>query len=188
MAESINFNKTLYRKQNYTKTIDTSFKELGIKSVQEQIDEQPTIQEFFNMYNTLFYDINEFGGNDSHEYLIKTSQEYIGAEQDNEIIELLQAEIANLREQLLDAQQQLADFALLIPEAPEIVIPELPPPPPPPEVIETPSTPETEAVPTKEEKTILDFQKYTKSSIKKRSERLGYSKRYIRSVKKDNNL
>ena len=101
MAENINFNKTVYQKRNYLKTIDTSFKELGVKTIQEQIDEQPTVQEFFDMYNTLFYEINELGPTNSHEYLIKTSQEYIGAEQDNEIIELLQAEIAGLREQLL---------------------------------------------------------------------------------------
>ena len=110
MAENINFNKTVYQKRNYLKTIDTSFKELGVKTIQEQIDEQPTVQEFFNMYNTLFYEINELGSTNSHEYLIKTSQEYIGAEQDNEIIELLQAEIAGLREQLLESQKQLSRF------------------------------------------------------------------------------
>ena len=188
MAENINFNKTVYQKRNYLKTIDTSFKELGVKTIQEQIDEQPTVQEFFNMYNTLFYEINELGSTNSHEYLIKTSQEYIGAEQDNEIIELLQAEIAGLREQLLESQKQLADLSTQIPEAPEITIPEPEVPETPPVEIPTPSTPETPAEPTKEEKTINDFNKYPRSTIKKRSERLGYSKRYIRSVKKDNNL
>ena len=112
MAESINFNKTLYRKQNYTKTIDTSFKELGIKSVQEQIDEQPTIQEFFNMYNTLFYDINEFGGNDSHEYLIKTSGQYVGATAPNDETQLLLDEITSLRQQLLAANQQVINLQI----------------------------------------------------------------------------
>ena len=191
MAENINFNKTVYQKRNYLKTIDTSFKELGVKTIQEQIDEQPTVQEFFDMYNTLFYEINELGPTNSHEYLIKTSQEYIGAEQDNEIIELLQAEIAGLREQLLESQKQLADLSTQIPETPEITIPEPEIPEAqeiPPVEIPTPSTPETPAEPTKEEKTINDFNKYPKSTIKKRSERLGYTRRYIRSVKKDNNL
>jgi hypothetical protein len=192
MAENINFNKIVYKKRNYLKTIDTSFKELGVQTIQEQIDTQPTVQEFFNMYNTLFYQINERGDTNSHEFLIKTSQEYIGFEENNEIIELLQAEIAGLREQLLESQKQLAELAAAIPEAPEITIPEVP------EVeipeveitveTSTPETPPTPDPPTKEERTVEDFEKYSKSSIRKRSKRLGYSKKYIRSVKKDNNL
>ena len=78
MPENINLNKEVFNKRIYQKTIDTSFKELGVKTVQEQIDEQPTVQEFFDMYNTLFYNINELGPTNSHEFLIKTSSEYIG--------------------------------------------------------------------------------------------------------------
>ena len=108
MAE-INFNKNVFNKQAYKRTIDTDFTQLGVKTVQEQIDEQPTIQEFFNMYNTLFYNINELGETNSHEFLVKTSGEYINTEVDNEIIEALQDEIALLREDLLQAQQDLAN-------------------------------------------------------------------------------
>ena len=88
MAEEINLNKEVFNKRAYLKTIDTSFKELGVKTLQEQVDEQPTVQEFFDMYNTLFYNINEFGPTNSHEFLIKTSQDYNGAQQDNELIKL----------------------------------------------------------------------------------------------------
>ena len=77
MAENIDLNKSVFNKRDYNKTIDTSFTQLGVKSIQQQLDEQPTIQEFFSMYNTLFYQINEFGPTNSHEYLIKTSSEYI---------------------------------------------------------------------------------------------------------------
>ena len=66
MPENINLNKEVFNKRIYQKTIDTSFKELGVKTVQEQIDEQPTVQEFFDMYNTLFYNINELGPTNSH--------------------------------------------------------------------------------------------------------------------------
>ena len=90
MAESIKLNKEVYNKRTYEKVIDTSFSELGVPTIQEQITAQPTVQEFFDMYNTLFYNINEFGPTNSHEFLIKTSQEYIGFEEENEIIELLQ--------------------------------------------------------------------------------------------------
>ena len=69
MAENIDLNKSVFNKRDYNKTIDTSFTQLGVKSIQQQLDEQPTIQEFFSMYNTLFYQINEFGPTNSHEYL-----------------------------------------------------------------------------------------------------------------------
>jgi len=189
MPENINLNKEVFNKRIYQKTIDTSFKELGVKTIQEQVDKQPTVQEFFDMYNTLFYNINELGPTNSHEFLIKTSSEYIGAEQDNELINLLQAEIANLRQELLSNQKQLADLATSIPEAPEIEIPELDTPEEPgPIEVPTPQSPPTPSPPTKEERVIIDFQKYPKSSIKRRANRLNLNKAYIRLVKKKNNL
>ena len=108
MAENVKLNKEVFSKVSYQKTIDTSFKEFGVKTIQEQINEQPTVQEFFNMYNALFYQINELGPTNSHEYLIKTSSEYINFSENNEIIEVLQNEIAQLREELLTLQQEIA--------------------------------------------------------------------------------
>ena len=192
MAENINLNKEVFNKRIYQKTIDTSFKELGVKTIQEQVDEQPTVQEFFDMYNTLFYNINEFGPTNSHEFLIKTSSEYIGAEQDNELINLLQAEIANLRQELLTNQQQLANLASSIPEAPEIEIPDLESPEvvkePEPIEVPTPQSPATSTPPSNEERVITDFQKFPKSTVGKRAKRLNLNKKFIRQVKKDNNL
>ena len=189
MAKNINLNKEVFNKRAYLKIIDTSFKELGVKTIQEQIDAQPTVQEFFDMYNTLFYNINEFGPTNSHEFLIKTSQDYIGAEQDNELIKLLQAEIANLRQELLANQQQLADFTKLIPEAPEIEIPEISIPEEPEAVeVPTPQSPPTPSPPTNEERVINDFQKFPKSTVRKRAKRLNLNKKFIRQVKRDNNL
>jgi cell fate (sporulation/competence/biofilm development) regulator YmcA (YheA/YmcA/DUF963 family) len=109
MAENVNLNKKVFNKNQYKKTINTSFTELGIKSTQQSIDEQPTIQEFFDMYNTLFYDIPELGETNSHEFLVKTSGEYINTEVDNELIEALQEEISQLRTDLLKTQQDLVE-------------------------------------------------------------------------------
>ena len=108
MAENVNLNKEVFNKRDYEKTINTSFTQLGVKTIQEQIDTQPTIQEFFNLYNELFYEINELGETNSHEYLIKTSTAYIAFDENDELIEALQREIAQLREELLEAQQQIA--------------------------------------------------------------------------------
>jgi hypothetical protein len=106
MSENIKFNKQVYDKGQYTKVINTSFTQLGVQSIQETINNQPTTDQFFSMYNDLFYDIPELGEINSHEYLIKKSSEYINFDANQEEIEALQAEIANLREELLDAQKQ----------------------------------------------------------------------------------
>ena len=106
MSEPINFQKPVYNKDQYSKIIDSSFTQLGIQTIPEQITLQTSTEDFFAMYNDLFYDIPELGEINSHEYLIKKSSEYINFDANQEEIEALQAEIANLREELLDAQKQ----------------------------------------------------------------------------------
>jgi hypothetical protein len=110
MSENINLNKQVYNKNDYQKVINTSFTQLGVPTVQEQLTAQPTVEEFFNMYNELFYQIPELGATNSHEYLIKTSSEYIGYDANSEEITALQAEIAQLRIDLLDSQKQVASL------------------------------------------------------------------------------
>ena len=110
MSESVNLNKQVYDKRQYTKVIDTSFKQLGVKTIQEQITQQPTVDEFFNMYNELFYQIHELGATNSHEYLIKKSSEYIAFDANQDEIIALQNEIAQLRIDLLDAQKQVIEL------------------------------------------------------------------------------
>jgi hypothetical protein len=107
MSENVNLNKKVYDKNQYTKVIDTSFKQLGVPTIQERIAAQPNTNEFFAMYNDLFYNIPELGETNSHEYLIKTSSEYIGFQANQDEIDALQAEIAQLRTDLLDAQKQI---------------------------------------------------------------------------------
>lgn len=110
MSENIKFSKSVFNKNNYQKVVDTSFKQLGVKSIQQQIEEQPTVEQFFTLYNQLFYEIPELGNTNSHEYLVKTSGEYIDFDQNQEEIQALQAEIAQLRTELLDAQRQIIEL------------------------------------------------------------------------------
>ena len=110
MSENINFNKQVYDKRQYSKIIDSSFTQLGVKTIQEQISIQPTTNEFFSMYNDMFYSIPELGATNSHEYLIKKSSEYIGFEANQEEIIALQNEIAQLRIDLLDSQKQVIEL------------------------------------------------------------------------------
>ena len=106
MSEDIEFSKQVFNKTSYEKVIDTSFKQLGVKTVQEQLEQTPTVGEFFQLYNELFYNINELGPTNSHEFLIKKSSEYIGFEEKNEIIEALQNEISQLRTEILNIQKE----------------------------------------------------------------------------------
>ena len=107
MSENVSLNKQVFDKNQYTKVIDTSFKQLGVQTIQEQLNQQPTVDEFFALYNDLFYNIPELGATNSHEYLIKTSSGYINYTANQEIIDALQAEIAQLRIELLDSQKQV---------------------------------------------------------------------------------
>ena len=110
MNENIKFNKQVYNKNNYQKVIDTTFKQLGVTTIQEQLDSQPTIEDFFIMYDELFYDIPELGPSNSHEFLIQKSSDYINFDPNQEIIEALQNEITQLRTELLETQKQIIEF------------------------------------------------------------------------------
>ena len=104
--ERLDLRKEVFNKAQYIKTIDTSFDELGATTITEDLQLQPTVEEFFGLYNSLFYDIPALGENNSHEYLAKTSGEYINFEEVNEEISALQAEIAQLRQDLLNLQME----------------------------------------------------------------------------------
>ena len=110
MSKEIIFDKVLKSKPGFEKYIDTSFKEFGVQPINEKVEEQPTLNDFFEMYNDMFYDIPEEGVINSHEFLIKKSSEYIGFSENNEIIEALQNEIANLRTELLETQKELVNL------------------------------------------------------------------------------
>jgi hypothetical protein len=110
MSQEIKLNKDTYDKNQYVKVIDTSFKQLGVKTVQEIISKQPTVDDFFSLYNSLFYNIPELGDINSHEFLINKSSEYINFQSNNEEIEALQAEITQLRIDLLDEQKKVIEL------------------------------------------------------------------------------
>ena len=110
MSEEIRLNKKVFNKTQYTKTIDTTFNELGVTTIQETLDSQPTVEEFFSLYNELFYIIPELGETNSHQYLIQQSSDYINFDANQEVIEELQKEISQLRTELLDSQRQIVEL------------------------------------------------------------------------------
>jgi hypothetical protein len=117
--ERLDLRKEIFNKAQYIKTINTSFDELGNTSITEDLQVQPTVEEFFGLYNSLFYSIPALGETNSHEYLFKTSGEYINFEETNEEIQALQAEIAQLRSDLLDAQMETVSVQVAQSQSPE---------------------------------------------------------------------
>ena len=53
----IDLDKKVYSKTEYPKVIDTKFNQLGVSSINTQIEETFTVTDFFNEYNNLFYEI-----------------------------------------------------------------------------------------------------------------------------------
>jgi hypothetical protein len=108
MAEQVQLVKQVYNKDQYQKVIDTSFTQLVQPTTAATGSTLPSVNQFFDYYNQLFFDIPKFGETNSHEYLIKTSQEYIGITNVvNDEIQALISEITELRQENLELQQQL---------------------------------------------------------------------------------
>ena len=107
-SEAVNLNKQVFEKRQYDRTINTSFTQLGQSTLVDTGSALPSVDQFFDYYNQLFFDIPKFGVTNSHEYLIKTSQEYIGASNVvNDEINALIEEITQLRQENLELNQQL---------------------------------------------------------------------------------
>ena len=106
--ERLDLLREVFNKIEYIKTINTSFSELGVTSINEDLEKQVTVGQFFELYNQLFYDIPANGEINSHQYLVRTSGDYINFDEINDEIAALQAEIAQLRTDLLNAQMDLA--------------------------------------------------------------------------------
>lgn len=106
--EIISLNKTEYNKNQYQKVIDTSFTQLIQTQPSSSITSSTiSVDEFFQNYQQLFFQIPKFGSTNSHEYLVKTSQEYIGSTTNDDLVQALTDEITQLRQENLSLQQQI---------------------------------------------------------------------------------
>jgi len=96
-------NKTVYNRREYLNVIDTSFTQITPTT---PVEDTVTVEQFFQYYNKIFYDIPAEGDINSHAYLVKTSGDYINSSTVNDDIQLLLDEITTLRQQLLLVEQQ----------------------------------------------------------------------------------
>ena len=101
--EQVNLTKQVFGRNTYTKVIDVDFSELYTPVTASQQSTQISIEKFFDYYTQLFFNIPATGPVNSHEYLVKTSTEYLGGLTVTDREQAYIDEINSLRQQLLEA-------------------------------------------------------------------------------------
>ena len=109
MPTTVNLNKRSFNKEDYPKIIDIKFNQLIPNPI--VVENELSVDEFFEAYDDLFYLIPLNGDVGSHKDLIKRSTEYVGETQNTDEIDLLLEEINQLRLELLEANQIIDDLS-----------------------------------------------------------------------------
>ena len=105
--------KEIYGINTYTKAVNTEFTEL-LQPVVVETTPTVTVDQFFQYYQDLFFDIPVSGSINSHTYLVEQSQQYIGGSVIDAEKQALIEEINSLRQQLLDLNQSFTDINSLM--------------------------------------------------------------------------
>ena len=109
-GSELKLSKKLYNKSAYLNVIDTQFTELVPPT--PPVEEPVSVDEFFVLYDTLFYEIPKEGEVNSHQFLIKSSIEYVDSQAISNDIQALLDEITSLREENLVLQQNIVDLTI----------------------------------------------------------------------------
>jgi hypothetical protein len=107
MSEKIPIEKQVFDKLTFGKVIDTQFHQL----LNNTTEETPifTIEDFFQLYEQVFYQIPKEGNANSHQYILQKEADYLGVIINQDDIQALLEEITNLRQQILDTQTALEE-------------------------------------------------------------------------------
>lgn len=99
--------KTVFNKDKYSRVIDTQFTQLVSLG-----EETPsfTIDDFFELYDQLFYQIPREGDTNSHQYILQREADYLGISISQDDVQALLDEITLLRQQILDSQTIINDL------------------------------------------------------------------------------
>ena len=109
MSSQIPIEKQVFDKNQFGKVIDTEFTQL----INQQIEVPTptfTLDDFFTLYDQLFYQIPKEGDANSHRYILQREADYLGVIIDQDDIQALLDEITALRQQVLDAQTALNEI------------------------------------------------------------------------------
>jgi hypothetical protein len=110
---TINISKQVYDKSTFGKVINNQFSFL----LNQQVDEDNpsfTLEDFFSLYEQLFYQIPKEGDTNSHRYILQKEANYLGVIINEEDIQALLDEITSLRQQVLDTQSTLSELSKTI--------------------------------------------------------------------------
>jgi hypothetical protein len=104
MAEIIPVQQAVYNKDRFSKVIDTQFKEFAI---QQPVAPEITVEDFFKLYDELFFNIPKEGNINSQRYILNRTAEYLGVKfADDTDVNALLEEITTLRQQLLTTESE----------------------------------------------------------------------------------
>ena len=116
MEEKLDLNKKSFDRYQYEKVINTKFSQLATSFNEANNPPSPSspvlVDEFFQKYEQLFFDIPKTGTANSHEYLIKRSSEYVDFQVMNDEMLALIDEINALQTQNLELNQKLVAIQL----------------------------------------------------------------------------
>jgi hypothetical protein len=108
MSEIIDLSKNTFSRRNFEKVVDNRFKQL--LNNQGVIDDTLTIDDFFQLYSDLFYQIPKEGEIQSHRFILNSTAEYLGININDETdVQALLDEITLLRNELLNVNKTLLD-------------------------------------------------------------------------------
>lgn len=102
--ENVQLIKEIYGTNTYSKAIDTEFTELFTQPL-PVTESVVTVEDFFQYYDELFFNIPVSGSINSHAYLVERSQQYLGGSVLDSEKQALIEEINALRQQILDINQ-----------------------------------------------------------------------------------
>jgi uncharacterized protein YbgA (DUF1722 family) len=100
--------KTVYDKNTYSRVIDTQFSQLINQEGEETLSF--TVDDFFVLYDELFYQILREGDTNSHQYILQREADYLGISISQDDVQALLDEITSLRQQVLDTQTTINDL------------------------------------------------------------------------------
>ena len=102
--ERVRIQKESYRSDQFNNLVDRQFSTFTKPTVEVDTD---TVEELFRLYDKLYYSIPLEGDNNSHQYLLQKSSELVDFEKTTDDIQPLLDEIAQLRQQNLELNQQI---------------------------------------------------------------------------------
>jgi len=100
--------KTVFNKDSFGRVINTQFSQLLNQNVEET--DTFTVDDFFQLYEDLFYQIQKEGDTNSHRYILQREADYLGVSISQDDIQALLNEITSLRQQVLEAQQTINEL------------------------------------------------------------------------------